>query len=144
MNPIERQNRATLETPVVLRKLPISLSVVSYFFFTVGILEIVFGFASASVAGDHFPVSLIFGVLYLFMSRGLRRCSRGWHICGLICTLLAISCLLILMAGGVLNYFFHGKEGFPYRFLLVLAFIFLVEVWTLYVLVRADVRRLFY
>jgi hypothetical protein len=135
---------AISDAPAVRRKIPMSLSVVSYIFFGVGLLMIIMGFAGAAAARADLPLSLIFGVLYLFISRGLRRCSRLWHICALI----AISCSLILVAYGAVNYFlspaYRGMDKFAYRFLLVLAFGFLVRVWMLQVLTRGDVRRLFY
>jgi hypothetical protein len=144
----QKDQKIITATPVVQPKIPVSLTVISYFFFTVGLLAAIMGFGGMVVAKTNFPllplIYLVFGVVYLFLSRGLRRCSRGWHICALIVT----SCSLILTiyrtAQYILSPAFHGTSTFPYGFLLgqILALSF--QVWILQVLTRGDIRYLVY
>lgn len=134
----------TSGAPAVRRKIPVSLSVVSYIFFTIGLLAILRGLGYAINGRASLLVSLIVGVFYLFISGGLRRCARLWHVCALI----VIACSLVSMVYGLVNYLrfptYYDTSTFAYRYLLLLAFMFSVNVWMLQVLTRADVRRLFY
>ena len=144
----QQEPTATSVTPVVRRKIPIRLSVVSYIFFTFGLISSIRGFAAMVFAKTDLPlaplISLILGILYLFLSRGLRRCSRGWHICALA----VVSCGLVLTAYRLSNYFFthaDDKTGTsPYKFLLAVILGVLFQAWILQVLTRSDIRRLFY
>jgi hypothetical protein len=140
---MEQHQIKTVSDTSVRRKIPISLSIVSYFFFAIGVFAVIFGFAGAVDAKSNSPItSLVLGVLYIFLSRGLRRCSRGWHIFGLI----VISCALALTVILTVHFFFtpafHRKNAYlPF---LTLCFIILMEIWMLRVLTRLDIRRLFY
>ena len=144
----QQEQKVTSNPLVVRRKVPISLSVVSYIFFTIGLLGAIGGFTTLAVAQTDLPLSplmsLLLGILYLFLSRGLRRCSRGWHICALIVG----SFGLILTVFRAVRYFLslavHSTDTLPYGFLLALIFTLSVQVWIIQVLTRADIRRLFY
>jgi hypothetical protein len=128
----QQEQKLTSVRPVVRHNIPISLSVISYFFFAVGLLAALRGFCALIVAKTDLPlsplVSLIFGVLYLFLSRGLRRCSCGWHVCALI----LVSCSLILMVYRSAHYLFspafHSTRAFPYGFLIALVLGLLLQV----------------
>jgi hypothetical protein len=136
--------------PVIRPKIPISLSIVSYIFFVGGLLGAIGGCAGMAVAQTDFPPAsfmlLILGILDLFAWRGLRRCSRGWHIYAL----LAISVSLVSTVYGTAYYIFHyhyplrGAGASPFVFLIGRFVASCLEIWTLRVLTRADVRFLFY
>jgi hypothetical protein len=146
----------TSVTPALRRKIPISLSVVSYFFFAIGLIEIIRGVTAIPVLTDDLPplrilslasgvlLSFALGTVYLFLSRGLRRCARGWHICALV----VVSGGLILTIYRLTNYFLSHPADLtgtlPYRFLLALILGVLFQVWIFHILTRADIRRLFY
>ena len=145
-NRMENRQKGDLSAaPVIRSKIPISLSVVSYIFLAGGLLNSIAGFAGMVVARTDLPISplisFILGISYLFLSRGLRRYSRGWHIYALI----IIFYLLVTTVYGTAYYFFHypfhGENA--YIFLSGRIIAFSVEVWILRVLTRVDIRLLF-
>jgi len=144
----QQEPTAKSVTPVLRRKIPISLSVVSYIFFTIGLIAVIRGFAALVTAKTDLPLAplimLILGILYLFLSRGLRRCSRGWYICALV----VASCRLLYTIYQVVHYVLsHAADTtgtLLYSFLLAVILGLLIQAWILQVLTRADIRRLFY
>jgi len=144
----QQEQKVPSNPPVVRRKIPISLSVVSYIFFTIGLLAAIRGFAALAAAKTYLPfspvISLLLGMLYMFLSRGLRRCSRGWHICALV----FISCGLIMQLYQTVHFVLtggpHSTGASLFIFAFALILVLSVQVWMLQVLIRRDVRYLFY
>ena len=145
-NPMDQHEQKPKSEPVVGRKIPISLSVVSYYFFTIGLLTAILGFVGVEDTRTNLRftpfIMLIQGVLYVFISRGLRRCSRGWYICAVIIAFLAPIWSVCLTVYYFLSIDFQAR-AFPFGFLFIMFFSFLIEVWVFLVLTRADVRALF-
>jgi hypothetical protein len=143
----QQEPTATSVIPVLRRKIPISLSVVSYIFFTIGLIVVIRSFAGLVIAKTDLTlvplIMLILGILYLFLSRGLRRCSRKWYICALV----VASCRLLYTIYQVVHYFLsHAADTtgtLPYRFVFAVVLGVLIQAWILQVLTRADIRRLF-
>lgn len=82
------------------------------------------------------------GLFFLCLSRGLRKCSRGWRTCtlvfiwwGFIGTAISIGRYLVT----------HKMPGHATttEFLLSCAFTFMVQLWQYRVLTRQDVKDLF-
>lgn len=144
----QQEPTTTSVIPVLRRKIPISLSVVSYIFFTFGLIVVIRSFAVLVAAKTDLPlvplIMLILGILYLFLSRGLRRCSRTCYICALV----VVSCRLLYTIYQAVHYFLsHAAETtgtLPYRVLFAVVLGLLVQAWILQVLARADIRSLFY
>jgi hypothetical protein len=143
----QQEQKLASGTSIVPHKFPISLSIVSYIFFTIGLLAALRGFAGLAAAKDGLPlsplISLILSILYVYISRGMRRCSRGWYVCAVIIAFVAP----IWTVGLTFYYFtfpdFSGSGAFPFAFLFIMICIFLIEIWIFQVLTRKDVRALF-
>jgi hypothetical protein len=76
------------EAPI---KIPLALSVVSYIFFfggVVSMLQLLGGVALLLYSTVPFKIVYLFqpGIVCLWISRGLRRCSSGWRTCALVLT----------------------------------------------------------
>jgi hypothetical protein len=67
----------------IKRKIPVSLSVVSYCFFVSGVCYLSW-LAVYLYHGRFLPLHLVIGVLILLVSGGLRRCLPRWRICALV------------------------------------------------------------
>ncbi len=71
--------KGSSDMPIPRPKIPTSLSIVSYIFFAVGLFGAMDGFIGMAVAKTDLSLShlltLILGIVYLFLSRGLRQCS---------------------------------------------------------------------
>jgi hypothetical protein len=135
-------------------EIPVSLAIVSYLFFLPG--GICLGFVASAilffVLAGGFPgsgiillsclVGTAYGIFCLCLSRGLRRCSRGWRTCALV----LIWWGFIAMAYGIVRYFqtqATPRHETPTAFWLEYGFGFIVQVWSYRVLTRQDVRDLF-
>jgi hypothetical protein len=129
--------------PVIKRKIPIRLSIVSYCFFASGVSYL--GWFAIFVYLDRFlPLNLIIGILNLFVSRGLRRCSCPWRICALILIWLSVckSCFKIIQD---LRHPTHILSiTFIIAWSLAWCSIFFILAWFYRVLTRPDIRELFY
>ena len=131
-----------LQTPIY----PRSLKVVAWVFVAFGVLAVI-DLVTSLMSGN---ISLNFGVLWIFVGRGLLRVSPGWRTCGLVLLWLgmAASALLVVIAasgGGTVTVFgvrLRGDEARVGGVLLGLAFLGL-QMWLYRVLTRPDVRRLF-
>jgi len=127
-------------------KIPVSLSIISYFFLILGIYGIVRGVSGlvnpmATVTARSF-IGLCLGISYICLSRGLRRCSRGWYIYAL-----GIACFHLIAAIYAI-YLFFGVQTFrgslhPYRLIFFLICVLSFDLWVLLTLLRRDIRRLF-
>jgi hypothetical protein len=130
------------------QKIPIVLSVVSYFFFTLGLIAGLRGFAGIVVSRSDLPLqqwlALGLGVLYLYISRGLRRCSPKWHICAV--TIICAAIILTIFQVGLftLKNAHNITAVTLLSCVLALFFLFLICGLPLYILLRRDIRQLFY
>jgi hypothetical protein len=147
------------------RKIPLALSVISYLYFLIGIWNLAFGGFLISLVIPtkgldltdfntiYFASLMMFGLLLIGVSRGLRRCSRGWRTCALIFTWIG---LLGIISDGYKRLapqlqpvshkpiagLFAGLSTQNIILLLVCALLF--QLWQLRVLTRVDVHDLFY
>lgn len=82
------------------RKIPMLLSIVSCYFFASGIFQIGWCVMIGRYIDNFPPLNIVYGILIIFVSIGLRRCSRHWYICALVVVGLVISgiCLQIIQA----------------------------------------------
>jgi hypothetical protein len=155
--PSEASPRLKLPTFAIFSeyKIPVSLSIVSYLFFFPGAM--CFAFIALAILllflpGGSFASGIMFlpcliggayGFFCLCLSRGLRRCSRGWRTCALV----IIWWGFIVMAFGIGRYLLTHKtpsHETTIEFLAGYAFGFVVQVWQYRVLTRPDIRDLFY
>jgi hypothetical protein len=135
-------------------EIPVSLAIVSYLFFLPG--GICLGFVASAflvfilVGGFHvsgviilsFLAGTAYGIFCLCLSRGLRRCSRGWRTCALV----IIWWGFIAMAYSIFRYLQPQptpRHDTPMVFWLEYGFGFIVQVWQYRVLTRPDIRDLF-
>jgi len=143
------------------QKIPPALSVVSYLYFLIGIGNLAFGGyliylvvttkgLDLTDPGTILVTSyIIIGLLLIGVSRGLRRCSRGWRICALI--FIWIGILGIVADGYKLlapqlqtTSHRHIGELSPQTIILLVVGALLFQLWQLRVLTRADIHDLFY
>jgi len=140
--PLDKNNLAT--NPVVATaikcKIPIRLSIVSYCFFASGISYLGF-LALSAYLGKFLLLNLIIGVLNLFVSRGLRRCSNRWRIFTLVYI------LLCFIGIGFKNYQkFKYPTHFPrteHSYLISWGLSFAMFTYFYYVLIQPEIRKLF-
>ncbi len=142
-------------------RIPTALSIIAYLYFLIGMWNLAFGGYLIYLAvttkgldltdpGDILVASyIIFGLVLVGVSRGLRRCSRGWRICA-----------LIFIWVGILGVFSEGYKLLApqlqttshrpigalsaQNIILLLVAALLFQLWQLRVLTRVDVRDLFY
>ena len=123
------------------RKIPIPLSVVSYCFLGSGICYLGW-LALYLYYGRFLPSHLIVGVLNLFVSRGLKRCSPPWRIWGRLFGLAGLwfigSCFRIIHQFSYSANFPRISDYIGYSLSFLLLF------WFVRVLTRPDIRLLFY
>jgi vacuolar-type H+-ATPase subunit I/STV1 len=145
----------------VRRKNPMSLSIVSCYLIANGIFQIGWSIMIGQYIGNVPVLNIIYGVLVLFISSGLRRCSRGWRICALVVIWVGFIGLAWTAYGLLLRYFFTVAHkpinDHPVGFYVTqanqisvvflvtsLAVHFLVQIWQYRVLTRPAIRDLFY
>lgn len=91
-----------------------------------------------------------FGIVSLFLSRGLRKCSRGWRTCALVLIWWGFIGLTFSIGRSLLTYiqtYDHGHktaDALTVRFWIVCGLYFIFQVWQYRVLTRPDIRELFY
>jgi hypothetical protein len=147
------------KTRPVKREIPAGLSAISYLFFTTGVLILVWN-VFIMYLGAPIQLDILIGILAIFISQGLRRCSRGWRICALVVIWWGFVGLA-WTAYNLLARFFQSAahrpldehpdglfvtpaDELPVCILVTLAVLFLIQVWQYRVLTRPEVRDLFY
>ena len=138
-------------------KIPISLAVLSYLFFFPAALGwavviaasfafFTFGFPSGGDCSGcllYFSICVAVAIFFTCLSRGLRRCSRGWRTCALVIILWGF----IPLAWGLGRYliFNLSKETPKDIGLELLAYFlyFIFQYWQYRVLTRQDIKELF-
>ena len=114
-----------------------SLSVVSCYLVASGIFQIGWSTMIGQYIGNVPALNIVYGVLILFISRGLRRCSRPWYTCALVVTGLVVSGICFEIAQGFIHsvsmrsMFFYFKD-------------FVIWLCIVLVLTRPAIRDLFY
>ena len=127
-------------------KIPVSLSIVSYIFLTLGIIGTII--AASALANPMVNVTiwsvirLCLGISYICLSRGLRRCSRGWYIYALVIAFFDIIAAIYVIYLYFGTQIFHSSSH-PHRLILFLISILFLDLWVLLTLFRLDIRRLF-
>jgi hypothetical protein len=141
------------------RTIPAGLAVVSYLFLATSVLILAWN-AFLLHLGAPIQLNVFVGVLAIFISVGLRRCSRGWRICALA-TIWWTFIALAWKAYDLLSRYFQAithkpvdehpvglyvtpADKLPVGFLVILAVFFLIQIWQYRVLTRPEVRELFY
>ena len=144
---MQQQPVSTQSSTIVKQNIPISLSVVSYIFFTFGLISLLRSCAVITFSKADFGLlsfaAIALGMLYLFISRGLRRLERIWHACAAI----VICFSLLFMIYRLCIYFPKADTSATSSFfplIIVVAVISLLQIWQLWVLMRSDIRVLFY
>jgi len=145
----------------IRRKIPLSLSIVSCYLIASGIFQIGLSIMIGLYLANIPILNVVYGVLILAISRGLRRCSRGWRICALVVIWIGFIGLAWSAYGLLLRYFFTAAlkpinehpVGFYFTqanqisvvFLVTTLVVhFLVQIWQYRVLTRPAIRDLFY
>lgn len=127
-------------------KIPISLSIISYIFLAFGIILTLAGCGGLLGPMINLPagpfIRIALGLSYIWLSRGLRRCSRGWYIYAVV-----MACFHLLAAIYVICRYFgplilHGSTH-SYRLISLLIFDLSIDAWVLLTLLRLDIRNLF-
>jgi hypothetical protein len=159
----EKTEEEPTVTPAIKRKIPISLSIVSYFFFIPGAMGLMGFFLIAAAfiffgsPPDRDKIAILygfgggaFGIFYVCLSRGLRRCSRGWRTCALVLIWWGFIGLAFSIGRSFLTYvqtYDHDHktvDAFTIRFWISCGLYFIFQVWQYRVLTRPDIRELFY
>ena len=135
-------------------KIPVSLIILSYLYFIpaaliygwVGFMVVLCFMAtdfSAIIASlVWILVGLAVAIFYTCLSRGLRRCSRGWRTCVLILT----SVQVVFSVYGIVRHFSENKPAdhtTMTEYLLTWALGFFFLLWQYRVLTRPDIKELF-
>jgi hypothetical protein len=87
-----------------------------------------------------------FGIFSLFLSRGLRKCSRGCRTCALVLIWWGFIGLAFSIGRSFLTYvqtYDHDYKS-TVRFWILCGLYFIFQVWQYRVLTRPDIRELFY
>ena len=143
----------------VRHEIPAGLSAVSYLFLATGVLILVWN-AFLIHLGAPIGLDILIGILAFFISLGLRRYSRGWRICALVVIWWGFIGLA-WKAYDLLSRYFQAAahkpfnehpvgfyatlaEKLPVGLLIILAVFFFIQVWQYRVLIRPEVRDLFY
>jgi hypothetical protein len=136
-------------------RIPVSLLVVSYLFFLpaatcfafIAFIVICLFLSSPSAVSDFlFPACAIamgIGIFFVCLSRGLRRCSRGWRIAALVFIWLGFIEMMVYIGKYIVTQKTPRHET-AMEFWLELALSFLLLLWEYRVLTRPDIRDLFY
>jgi hypothetical protein len=129
-------------SPAIKHKIPMPLSIVSYFFFASGVLQIGLFATLRFCEIDRTPFSyIIFGILSLFISRGLRRCSSRWRVCALIIIWLGF---IEISFTTILGFRHSAYVPTGTGYLVAYALEFLALIWFYRVLTRPYIRDLFF
>ena len=130
-----------VETPMVSstlsRKIPLPLSVVSCYLIASGIFQLGLSVLIAPYLSSIPILNVVYGVLILIISGGLRRGLRCWHISALFVVGLIVLGICAEIVRGVVH-----SGSFHVMCLSLLDFA--VWVWILGFLTRRDIREFFY
>jgi len=121
----------------IRRKIPMLLSIVSCYFFASGIFQIGWCLMLGRYIGNVPPLNIVYGILIIFVSRGLRRCSRRWYIFALVVVALVISGICLEIIQGL-------AHSVPMRFTILYLKDFVVWLCIILALTRPVIRRFFY
>ncbi|HEY3761121.1 MAG TPA: hypothetical protein VGN23_05190 [Verrucomicrobiae bacterium] len=134
-------------------KVPVSLAIVSYLYFfpaamccAVIAFIMMFSFLGASLSGRMVLMCMVaaaLAVFFVFLSRGLRRCSPGWRICALV----LIWWGFLAIAFDVGHYFATHetpRHESPREFFIYYGLTIIIQIWQYRVLTRPDIKELFY
>jgi hypothetical protein len=129
------------------RRVPISLKIVAALFIFGGISALI----EVIVAFMHRSLNINFGILGLFIGPGLLALRPGWRTCALILIWIGLIAfplfaVLVLAYHPPLNISLFGQDigkAPPEAGLFAAAVAFALTLWSYWVLVRPDVRRLF-
>jgi hypothetical protein len=137
--PLEYESRLRPSSP------PPALRAVAVIFVVFGVLALV-DVVSGLFTGR---LSLNFGILDIFVGRGILRLKPGWRTCGLAFLwigMIAAGLMTVMALGGAKIRFaglrLHGDSAVVLAAASGIAF-FALNVWQYRVLTRPDVRRLF-
>jgi hypothetical protein len=142
------------------REIPRALSAISYLYFLNGVWILALGgffmylnfstssFNATDAATIWVASLMVFGFFLIGVSRGLRRCSRGWRTCALILTWIGIFGILFrgyeLLAPHLILTSHKPVAELSEKSILFWVCALLFQMWQLRVLTRLDVRDLFY
>jgi hypothetical protein len=121
----------------IRRKIPLSLSIVSCYLIASGIFQIGWCIMIGPYLGSTPILNVVYGVLILVVSQGLRRCSRRWYICALVVGGLVISGICLEIVRGLIH-------SVPLRFTILYLKDFMVWLCIILVLTRPAIRHFFY
>jgi len=149
------------DTPdIQKREIPRALSIVSYLYFLNGVWILALGgfFMYAEISASSFDLTdtssilvasmMVLGLFLIGVSRGLRRCSRGWRTCALVLTWIGLLGIIFdgykLLAPHLQSVSHKPVAELSTKSLLFLVCGLIFQMWQLRVLTRMDVRDLFY
>jgi hypothetical protein len=129
------------------KPIPTSLKVVAVLFILGGISSLI----EVVVSLIHNHININFGVLGIFIGRGLLSLSRDWRTCALVFLWIAmigvpIVAIFFLTTSGPVDFTVFGQKvgDVPKEFGITIAVLaFALAVWQYWVLTRPAVRRLF-
>jgi hypothetical protein len=134
-------------------EIPVSLAILSYVFFVpagicfaaIGFISLMFLFTGGFPPGQIMLMCLgfgVFGMFWLLLSRGIRRCSRGWRTCALVITWWQFASLAYCLVQCFFTQRIPDQQK-PAEFFTGIALSFAFQLWQYRVLTRPDVRDLF-
>jgi hypothetical protein len=135
-------------------KIPVSLIILSYLYFLPAgiVLGLLISMATLGIYTTDFSVmvalwdwilaGLMLVIFFTCLSRGLRRCSRGWRMCTLVMIGLGALYQLWLLASSVL-YVRNTPHETVLEFYLQCGLSMLILLWQYRVLTRPDIKDLF-
>jgi hypothetical protein len=130
-----------VEAPAVAsrirRKIPLPLSIVSCYLIASGIFQLGLSVLIAPYLGGIPVLNVVYGVLILVVSGGLRSGLRHWHICAL-----AVCGLVILRI--CVEFLYGLMHSVSFRVICLFVLDFAVWLWVLGFLTRRDIREFFY
>ena len=122
---------------MVRRKIPLSVSIVSCYLIASGIFQIGWSILIGPYLASIPILNVVYGVLILVVSRGLRRCSRRWYICALVVIGLVIFGICLEIVQGLIY-------SVPMRFTILYLKDFAIWLCIVLVLTRPSIRDFFY
>jgi hypothetical protein len=121
----------------IRRKIPLSLSIVSCYLIASGIFQIVWSILIGPYLRGVPILNVVYGVLILAVSRGLRRSSRRWYVCALVVIALALSVICL----AIFQDFIHSVR---WRFTILHLINFGVWLCIILVMTRPSIWSWFY
>jgi hypothetical protein len=121
----------------VRRKIPKLLSIVSCYFLASGIFQIGWCLMLGRYIGNIPLLNIAYGILIIFVSRGLRQSSRRWYICAIIVVGLIICGICLEIVKGL-------AHSVPMRFTILYLKDFGVWLCIILALTRPVIKHFFY